>query len=355
MDTLTHLVAGALTPLAFKDAPKSRLLIPFGILCGELPDIDIVAGSSAEAFLSIHRGMTHALAVQPFSALLMALLFHRLLKRGDHAGSWTFGKTWLVAFLALLIHLYLDCMTTFGTRIFLPFSDYRVAIPGMFIVDVLLTLPILFLLLTVLARGGSKTPPFRRLFPARAALAWILLYPLLSFGVGQASVAWLSRQYVDEAEERGIRRIHLTPEPFAPFNWKLVAEQGDGEYLLAPFSVLRLDEMREFAIYERVDPVVWGRLQAKLSLAMMYAEFASFPVVAEHRPARGDDPEGTHSVLVVEDLRYVQFWKKTLDFFGRSDGIFLFEVCLDADEEPLAWRFLQRGNDRTGTPWRRSG
>jgi inner membrane protein len=353
MDTLTHLVAGALTPLAFKDAPRSRLLIPFGILCGELPDIDILAGSSAEAFLSVHRGITHALAVQPFSALLMALLFHRLLKRGDAAGSWTFGKTWLAAFIALCIHVYLDCMTTFGTRIFLPFSDYRVAVPGLFIVDLLLTLPILAVFVILLRRGGGKTAPFRRLPLVRAALAWIIVYPALSFGVGQASVAALVRHGTAVAGERDIRRVHLTPEPFAPFNWKLVAEQGDAEYLLAPFSLLDPDGTRAIETYRRVESVLWRELQRKAPLIRMYADFASFPVVSGRRAAGDGNPAGTDTILVVEDLRYVQFWKKTLAFFGRSDGMFILEVCLDAHDEPVAWRFLQRGADRPHTPWRR--
>ncbi|MDL2272305.1 metal-dependent hydrolase [Desulfovibrio sp. OttesenSCG-928-I05] len=349
MDTLTHLVAGAMTPLAFRNAPKSRLLIPFGILCGEFPDIDVLAGASAEAFLSFHRGITHALVVQPFSALLLALLFHRLLRRKDTAGSWTFGKTWLVAFLALLIHLYLDCMTTFGTQIFLPFSDYRVAVPGMFIVDLLLTLPILGLFITVLLRGGAKTLPYRRQPLARATLVWVLVYPLLSFSVGQAAASVLGKQYAAEKNEADIRRVYLTPEPFAPVNWKFVAEKGGDLYVMAPYSLLHPGDVSVFQDFKRVDPALWADLQGKIPLAAMYADFVSFPV-EEYRAPSANEPD-CERILVVHDLRYEQFWKKTLEFVGRSDRMFIFEVCLDAADSPVAWRFMRRENDRAHADW----
>lgn len=349
MDTLTHLVAGAMTPLAFRNAPKSRLLIPFGILCGEFPDIDVLAGASPEAFLSFHRGITHALVVQPFSALLLALLFHHMLKRRDTAGSWTFGKTWLIAFLALLIHIYLDCMTTFGTQIFLPFSEYRVAVPGMFIVDLLLTLPILGLFITVLFRGGAQTVPYRRLPLARAALVWVLVYPVLSFSVGQAAASVLGDTYAAEKNELNIRRVYLTPEPFAPINWKFVAEKGGEHYVMAPYSLLSPGDVSVFQDFTRVDPVLWADLQKQIPLVAMYADFVSFPVEAYRGPS-GNEPD-CERILVVHDLRYEQFWKKTLAFFGRNDGMFIFEICLDGADRPVAWRFLRRGNDRAEADW----
>jgi hypothetical protein len=48
MDSLTHLVAGALTPLAFRGAPKRAAVVAFGICAGELPDMDVFFGASIE-------------------------------------------------------------------------------------------------------------------------------------------------------------------------------------------------------------------------------------------------------------------------------------------------------------------
>lgn len=349
MDSLTHLLAGAATPLVFRNAPKSRLLIPFGIICGEFPDIDILAGSSAEAFLSIHRGITHALITQPFSALLLAFLFHGALKKKDAAGSWTFGKTWLLALLALLIHVYLDCMTTFGTQIFLPFSTFRAAVPGMFIVDPLFTIPLAGIVITLLVRGGSKTPPYRRMPLARTALAWVLVYPLLSFGVGQAAAAHLSGRYAAEKSALDVRRVHLTPQPFTPVVWKFVAVAGDERYIMGSFSILRPGDVAGVREFPRMDARLWADLQASVPLARMYADFASFPTGTFRAPAKGD-PE-SERILVVRDLRYESTWG-SLPGLSGDGSMFLFEVCLDPDNRPLAWRFLRQSGDRPVTPWR---
>ena len=75
MDSLTHTVAGALTPIAFANSPKRASLILFGVLAGQLPDLDVFFGSSAEFLLTKHRGITHAIAWQPFLVLALVLPF----------------------------------------------------------------------------------------------------------------------------------------------------------------------------------------------------------------------------------------------------------------------------------------
>ena len=80
MDSLTHLVAGALTPLAFPGAPKRAAVLGFGIAVGELPDMDIFFGSTPEALLVLHRGFTHALVWQPLLVLLAVIPFYLWLR-----------------------------------------------------------------------------------------------------------------------------------------------------------------------------------------------------------------------------------------------------------------------------------
>ena len=75
MDSLTHLVAGALTPLAFPHMPKRAAILGFGIAVGELPDMDVLFGVSPEALLMLHRGITHSLIWQPVLALVAVLPF----------------------------------------------------------------------------------------------------------------------------------------------------------------------------------------------------------------------------------------------------------------------------------------
>ncbi len=345
MDSVTHLVAGALTPLAFKNAPKTRLMTVFGILCGELPDIDILAGRSPEVILSFHRGITHALIMQPLFALVMALIFHRALQKRDAAGSWSFGKTWAVALTALCIHLFLDCMTTFGTQIFLPFSAYRVALPAMYIIDLALTLPLIAVWVVLLRRGRG-----RRL--ARLGLAWALCYPLLCLGLNYGMAAHLSARYAQPGNPRGITRLQLSPEPFSPLNWKVVAESApnashpSGQYLMARYVPFLNKGPLAFAAYDKADPALWRSLRRAAPLFAMYADFAAFPFQTTRHSMSGG------SLITFRDLRYEATLPGLMAAVGRADGLFLMQARLNADGSLAAYRFLHRGREAADTPWR---
>ena len=63
---------------------------------------------------------------------------------------------WLF-FWSVITHPLLDCFTAYGTQIFLPFSDYRVAFNIISVVDPIYTIPfILFLITAAISRRGSK-------------------------------------------------------------------------------------------------------------------------------------------------------------------------------------------------------
>ena len=345
MDTITHMVAGALTPLAFKNAPKTRMLTLFGIVCGEFPDIDILAGKSPEALLSFHRGITHAIVMQPVFAFVLALAFHWSLKKSDTKGEWTFARTWSVALLALLIHLFLDCMTTFGTQIFLPFSGYRVALPAMYIIDLAMTLPLLALWFILLKRGGNATPDEKRTFPARAGLVWILCYPLLCLGINYAATASLAERYAAQGNALGISRIELSPEPFAPLNWKVVGV-ADGEYHMARLFVPSPGNLLHFTPYPRLSPSLWRKLCETEPLFRIYDNFTTYPVQGDFQ-----EQDGT-TVYTFRDVRYEATLPRLMKRVGRDDGIFLMQVRMAPGGELLAHRFLHRGRDAAATPWK---
>jgi inner membrane protein len=135
-------------------------------------------------------------------ALILALIFHRLLKKGDANNTWTFAKTWAVGLLALYIHLFLDCMTTFGTQIFLPVSNYRVALPAIYIIDLAMTLPLFSSWICILRRGGSKAPAARRTPIARGSLAWLFAYPLFALCLNYTAAHALEKRYATAGNER---------------------------------------------------------------------------------------------------------------------------------------------------------
>ncbi|MDR2161990.1 MAG: metal-dependent hydrolase [Desulfovibrio sp.] len=376
MDSFTHLVAGALTPLAFRNAPKSAVLVLFGLTAGVFPDVDVFFGSSPEALMNIHRGLTHALAVQPVFALLLALPFFALLTRRGPGGS---GEGWrpplrgpgwreslggfgfrglfLAGLAALCLHLYLDCMTTFGTRVFLPFSSFRLGLPAMFIIDILCTLPALWLLGSALkprkpapsGRREAREAPASPFFPdqtrryARLGLAWLLCYPLACLAVNAASTLYLESLPADGASPAEKGRLTLLTEPFSPFVWKVVEDEGD----LCRLGIFDLSAGMLFQNPERFAKPPQSLLD---SLAGQAAIFTSFRDFCAHLIFR-ETPEETGTLYSFMDLRYVVAEYSPLRLlFGRTKTLFVLEARVDRQGRLLAYRFL-RDSEQRDTPW----
>jgi inner membrane protein len=127
MDPLTQGVLGATLPQATaargKRVAAAGLL---GFLAGMAADLDVFIRSSDDPllFLEYHRQFTHALIFIPVGGLICALVLHLLLgrKRGLE-----FRQSWLYCTLGYATHALLDACTTYGTMLFWPFSDVRIA------------------------------------------------------------------------------------------------------------------------------------------------------------------------------------------------------------------------------------
>lgn len=384
MDSLTHLVAGALTPLAFPRTPKRAAVLGFGIAVGELPDIDVLFGISPEALLVLHRGITHSLVWQPVMVLIAVIPFFiwmqaRLPRKTVPEGeagvcirpgmqnSPDFLSMYLMALFAVYTHIYLDCMTTFGTQILLPFSSARIGLPAMFIVDLLLTVPALILLVCAwrrkadicFAAAGAGLPPelraaevggfafisdkSRRL--ARLGLAWILLYPLVALEINHATVALL-----ENTGSEG--KITLLTEPFSPLLWKYVVDDGDS-YAMSTLNLLNPGKVRLTERFSKPDADVYARLKEQLPLFGQFEQFCSF-MVQEERPVSSHvsvkNRENIKEYLFV-DIRYLMSPDSPARWFGRTDPNFVLEARVNADGTLLAYRFLQRGKDAGSKGW----
>ena len=161
MDPITHAASGAVAMLALPRRPATRWAVPLAALVAAFPDIDLAFVRGPLQFLQLHRGFTHARVYLPLLALLLALAARPLWKR-DTPGRWPLPLVWLFFGGLILLHIWLDCITTYGTMIFLPFSAERVRLNGVFIIDLLLTLPLLAAAWLALRRATVR--------PARLAL-----------------------------------------------------------------------------------------------------------------------------------------------------------------------------------------
>lgn len=237
MDTLTHAVSGALlykgwAGLSSRPMPKSAWAIPLVMLVANAPDADIFFASSPLNFLLLHRGISHALAAMPLMAFVGALLLFPLWRRNTPQRMPFFSCFWL-AFCLTALHVYLDCITTYGTMIFLPFSDYRVRLNGMFIVDLWLLIPMIAACCVVRGSAPALWGAGRRAVLCCACL-WMLLYPA-------ATVLWrmqLEGQELIALADTAPYSPTVLPDALSPLHWRILyATQGLSQPLEAAAPV----------------------------------------------------------------------------------------------------------------------
>jgi len=248
------------------------------------------------------------------------------------AGGWRlFSKTFpfvkgaAIAYACILMHIFLDLITSYGTLIFAPLTRARYTMNSIFIVDPIYTLTMIALLI-----GGKIWKPHARRI-AVAGLCWVVLYPLAAFGVNGA----ITRYYTNrlEREEVSCQRIELSTEPFSPFRWKLVVED-EASYRLAAVHTFGLGRKLEFETHEKPPPELVDRLRKKISMLDTYLWFAGYPIMrTEYSPDK--------TRLLFNDMRFYS----TVGFLrGRSEGNnapFALVVELDKDGEPLNWQYSE--------------
>jgi membrane-bound metal-dependent hydrolase YbcI (DUF457 family) len=145
MDTITHGIVGALIGKGYFSERNGRVAT-FAAAAGAMfPDIDVVeeiVSRDPLAIVRYHRGITHSFVALPFFAAILAWLTRAglgVLKK-RFAGlrdieSPSCGILFVVYAIAIASHIILDAMTSFGTRIWDPVSQQRVAWDLLFIID----------------------------------------------------------------------------------------------------------------------------------------------------------------------------------------------------------------------------
>ena len=220
MDPLSQGLLGAALPqssAAGRYAVSAGLL---GFLAGMSADLDVLIRSSSDPllFLEYHRQFTHSLIFIPFGGLICALVLHFAI--GRRRGL-SFYQSLLFCTLGYATHAMLDACTTYGTMLFWPFSDVRIAWNTISIIDPLFTLP---LLLGVVLAALRRRPLY-----AQIALVWALGY--MALGLWQRNEAMAMGR--DIAVQRGHEPIRLEAKPsFANvLVWKVVYETDDRFYV----------------------------------------------------------------------------------------------------------------------------
>ena len=147
MDILTQgLLGGVLAQsVATKDETKLATLV--GVIAGLLADADVLIYSASDPLLNIefHRHFTHSLFFIPFGAAIALMILWPFLHRHIPV-----GRLYLFCLLGYSMSGVLDACTSYGTHLFWPFSDERVAWSIISIIDPVFTLILLVTLIRVL-------------------------------------------------------------------------------------------------------------------------------------------------------------------------------------------------------------
>lgn len=202
MDTVTHGLTGWLIARALPDDWKGEhpgtatAVVALGSV---LPDADNVASLlGSELYLRIHRGLSHSLLGVLFSSLVLALLFARI-------GKWKDTKRlFLLALLGQLSHIVLDLLNAYGTQILQPFSDARLSLDLLFVVD---------LLFSGIVVAGIALSRNGRAGRARVALASLAVY----VGVAALLHAGAREAVRDAALRSGVKVVSAQALPTLPY------------------------------------------------------------------------------------------------------------------------------------------
>jgi inner membrane protein len=227
LDTLTHALSGAL--IARATAPAApRISLPRRIAAGFLtcafPDSDVVLSYAAPiTYLTLHRGVTHSFVLLPLWAFLLSWIFAKL----DRGKSWRdyFG----ICAIALSAHIVGDLITSFGTMIYAPISNARIAWNTTFIIDLWFTGIIVTGLVASLLWRRSR-------LPAAAALGVLATYVGLQAMQRERAIDF-GREYA-QSNRLDRAAVSAVPRPVSPFNWLVIIEDED-RYLLANVNLLR--------------------------------------------------------------------------------------------------------------------
>ncbi len=258
MDSITQAALGA----AIGEAVLGKRIGSKGAVAGAIvatiPDLDVVFYLFYDSFdmLSIHRGFSHSILFSLIGAFLIAFL----LQKWKPTKNIRFSILLLFAWLALFTHMLLDAFTSYGTQLFLPFSDARVGLDSINVVDPVYTLPLLIGLIFSLFIFRNK--PHRAIYNYMG-IAISTIYLLGTLAVKNH----VENHFRTELAKQNIAyHSFLTmPVGVANVNWYGVAK-SDKEIFMHKYSILGDDKLpfERFAINDHYLDVIQPEMAEKM-------------------------------------------------------------------------------------------
>ncbi len=326
MDPVTHLAAGALGGQALrKPLRRDRHLLVFCLLAAWLPDIDNFIGFlGLEFYLIHHRGLTHSI----FGAILLAVLLVWIFRW--FVPSFSFKRGFGLAYLFIIVHIFLDLITSYGTQIFFPLTNARYAVTSVFIIDPIYTLVMLYLVYRSVKH--QKTRKIIALF----GLVWVLVYPAFNLSVRYGLEYYLERRFIREG--MAFDDLEVSTDALSPFFWKVIVDQGNA-YQLSGINVLNLRQPLAFTRYEKANNDLFEELGQVASLFTTYHWFFDFPVMHAEQLEQ-------ETLITFGDLRFATVAPFLRHLHNNDQLPFALTIVLDEHQKPVRYHYQRGGQEQ---------
>lgn len=247
MDSITQAVlGGAIAELGFRERLGNKAVI-FGACCGLLPDLDIITSwHNTWTYIIHHRGFSHSILVLALLTPLLGWAGYCWGKKNGSYFSWSH-----LAFWALITHPILDLFTSYGTQIFWPFSDARLAFDAIAIIDFCYTLPLL--LAIVIGYVSKLSFRFRKYF-ATCMFLITTSYLLLGYANNQEAIQLAKQQLESEGNsQQDIKIIRATPTLFNIGVWRIIICDATGRVQVGMVSTFNPQKIKFISIQNTSD------------------------------------------------------------------------------------------------------
>lgn len=235
MDSLTQIVLGAACGEIILGKKIGNKALLFGAIGGTIPDLDVFIGkllyNNEIQAMAFHRGFMHSILFAVLGTFLFGWITYQLYNTGVRKETTTI-KNWIwLFFLSIFTHPILDCFTPYGTQLFVPFSDYRVAFNTISVVDPLYTVPFLLSLIIMMFFNRKST---RRTWWLKAGIYVSSAYMVFTI---------INKFYIDSVFKKSFEKADISYNRFSAqptilnnILWYSVAESNT-QYHLTFYSL----------------------------------------------------------------------------------------------------------------------
>lgn len=224
MDSLTQIVLGAAVAEVVAGKKLGNRALLWGAIGGTIPDLDVIGAffMGEVEYVNFHRGFSHSLVF----GFLVAPALGWLLSKSPRSQGQPFWLWTQLFFWCIFTHPLLDSFTSYGTQLFLPFSDYRVELNTIFIIDPAYTLPMLIALIAVMFYRRTSATRKRVIYTGIALSHAYLLFTIFNkyLVVEPAIKAEIARQSFE------VEQYQTIPAPLQNFLWQGLIKTADGYY-----------------------------------------------------------------------------------------------------------------------------